>query len=172
MKKLFSMLTGLLIGFNVHANGCGGEYQASTGTCRIIDSSGREILYNIPNRTPKNSPQKRIEYIDVLIPSKFGAIASSKEGLVAGAINMNSKEEAKKEAVARCERNSGGSPCKVVTWVRNGCVAAAKGKLKGKYIVSTAGDEQGKVENTVLKQCKATGAAECQILLPEGCSIP
>ena len=40
MKKLLFILLGLT-SLNVDANGCGGEYQPATGTCRIIDSSGR-----------------------------------------------------------------------------------------------------------------------------------
>ena len=39
MKKLLFILLGLT-SLNVDANGCGGEYQPATGTCRIIDSSG------------------------------------------------------------------------------------------------------------------------------------
>ena len=46
MKKLLIVLLGLA-SLNVYANGCGGEYQPATGTCRIIDSSGRQILYNV-----------------------------------------------------------------------------------------------------------------------------
>ena len=42
MKKLLVVLLGLA-SLNVYANGCGGEYQPATGTCRIIDSSGRQI---------------------------------------------------------------------------------------------------------------------------------
>ena len=167
MKKLTLILFGLAFSNISYADP---TYDVTKGALQN-NSALCGYGYN-PNCSSGRPPQKRIEYIDVLVPSKFGAIASSKEGLITGVLNMNSKEEAKKEAVAKCERDSGGSPCKVVTWVRNGCVAAAKGKLKGKDIVSTAGDEQGKVENIVLKQCKATGAAECQILLPEGCSIP
>ena len=55
MKKLFFILLGL-VSFNVYANGCGGGYQPSTGTCRIIDGSGREILYNIPPQSGNTAP--------------------------------------------------------------------------------------------------------------------
>ena len=45
MKKLLFVLLGMT-SLNVYANGCGGEYQPATGTCRIIDSSGRQALDN------------------------------------------------------------------------------------------------------------------------------
>lgn len=60
MKKLFVVLLGLA-SLNVYANGCGGEYQPATGTCRIIDSSGRQILYNVPqSKVAKPTKKNRI----------------------------------------------------------------------------------------------------------------
>lgn len=40
MKKLLVVLLGLA-SLNVYANGCGGEYQPATGTCRIIARADR-----------------------------------------------------------------------------------------------------------------------------------
>ena len=54
MKKLLVVLLGLA-SLNVYANGCGGEYQPATGTCRIIDSSGRQILYNVGRPQSSNN---------------------------------------------------------------------------------------------------------------------
>ena len=76
MKKLLVVLLGLA-SLNVYANGCGGEYQPATGTCRIIDSSGRQILYNVP-QSKVAKPTKKIEYVDVHVPSKFGLSQSVK----------------------------------------------------------------------------------------------
>ena len=54
MKKLLIVLLGLT-SLNVYANGCGGEYQPATGTCRIIDSSGRQIIYNVGRPQSSNN---------------------------------------------------------------------------------------------------------------------
>ena len=136
MKKLFFILLGL-VSFNAYANGCGGEYQPSTGTCRIIDGSGREILYNIPPQSGNTAPPpKKIIYHDVFVPPKFGAFAySQKAGHIAGAVNQNSLEAAKREAIKQCQKGSRNTPCKVITWVRNGCMAAAKGKVRTGFIL-------------------------------------
>jgi len=175
MKKLFLIALGL-VSFNVYANGCGGEYQAATGTCRIIDGSGRQILYNVPPPQSGNStpPPKKIIYYDVKVPSKFGALAVSvKAGHIAGSLNHSSKEEAQREAVKRCQQGSRNTPCKAITWVRNGCLAAAKGKVKNNlFILADAAGPQGAVEQEALQKCRNRGATECEIIMPEGCSLP
>ena len=173
MKKLFFILLGLA-SFNAYANGCGGEYQPSTGTCRIIDGSGREILYNIPPQSGNTAPPpKKIIYHDVFVPPKFGAFAySQKAGHIAGAVNQNSLEAAKREAIKQCQKGSRNTPCKVITWVRNGCMAAAKGKVRTGFILSDAAGAQGTVEQAALKNCRERGAIECTILQPEVCALP
>ena len=173
MKKLFFILLGL-VSFNAYANGCGGEYQPSTGTCRIIDGSGREILYNIPPQSGNTAPPpKKIIYHDVFVPPKFGAFAySQKAGHIAGAVNQNSLEAAKREAIKQCQKGSRNTPCKVITWVRNGCMAAAKGKVRTGFILSDAAGAQGTVEQAALKNCRERGAIECTILQPEVCALP
>ncbi len=173
MKKLFFILLGL-VSFNVYANGCGGEYQPSTGTCRIIDGSGREILYNIPPQSGNTAPPpKKIIYHDVVIPPKFGALAySQKAGILAGAVNQNSLDAAKQEAVKRCQKSSRNTPCKVIVWVRNGCLAAAEGKVKNRFLVTQAGGNQGTVEQAALKNCQDRGGVDCRIIQPEVCALP
>ena len=175
MKRLFLIALGL-VSFDVYANGCGGEYQAATGTCRIIDGSGRQILYNVPPPKSGNStpPQKVIIYHDVKVPSKFGALAySQKAGHIAGSLNQNSLAEAKREAVKHCQQGSRNTSCKAITWVRNGCLAAAKGKVKNNlFILADAAGPQGTVEQEALQKCSKRGATECEIIMPEGCSLP
>ena len=178
MKKLFLIALGL-VSFDVYANGCGGEYQAATGTCRIIDGSGRQILYNVPPPKSGNStpPPKKIIYYDVKVPSKFGAVAMNmKTGDAPGVLNKNSLSEAKKEALAECRKGDRNAPCKVVSWVRNGCIAAAKGQLiKNPKLWGTfyAAEEQGLAEAEALRQCRADSkVTNCEIYLPEGCSLP
>ncbi|WP_373742091.1 DUF4189 domain-containing protein [Neisseria sp.] len=62
--------------------------------------------------------------------------------------------------------------CKVITWVRNGCIAAASGKLGKKSVLSRAAEIPGKAEPVALSRCRATGATGCKIVMPEGCSVP
>ena len=173
MKKLFFILLGLA-SFNAYANGCGGEYQPSTGTCRIIDGSGREILYNIPPQSGNTAPPpKKIIYHDVFVPPKFGAFAySQKAGHLAGAVNQNSLEAAKREAIKQCQKGSRNTPCKVITWVRNGCMAAAEGKTKDRFVLSDVAGAQGTVEQAALKNCQDRGGVDCRIIQPEVCALP
>ncbi|MBN6066616.1 DUF4189 domain-containing protein [Aggregatibacter actinomycetemcomitans] len=173
MKKLLFIVLGLT-SFNVFANGCGGEYQPETGTCRIIDSSGREILYNIPpSQAGGTSSSKTIIYHDVVVPDKFGAFAySEKAGRIEGVVNQNSLDEAKREALKLCRQNSRGASCKITKWIRNGCLAAAEGKRNGRYFLAQAGGAPGAAEQQALQDCKAGGATECRLLGPEACSLP
>ena len=107
------------------------------------------------------------------MPPKFGAFAySQKAGHLAGAVNQNSLEAAKREAIKQCQKGSRNTPCKVITWVRNGCMAAAKGKVRTGFILSDAAGAQGTVEQAALKNCRERGAIECTILQPEVCALP
>lgn len=159
---------------SVDAHNCGGEFDPISGSCRIIGPDGRQIIYNSdPPQSGSNVPKKIIRHRTVNAPSKYGALAlNEKVGHIAGALNKNSKSEAMRSAKAQCEQGTKGKPCKVVTWVRNGCVAAAVGTLKGKAIISKAAEKPGKAEEVALNRCRASGAKTCEIIMPEGCSIP
>ena len=170
MKKLLFVLLGLA-SLNVYANGCGGEYQPATGTCRIIDSSGRQILYNVGSNSGSAQSQPSVVNIDV--PSRYGAWAINlKTGISADAINAPSLEVAKKGAIKACEQNGKNAPCKVKAWVRNGCLAVAKGKLNGKWMSFPRSEAPGLVEDKALKACQTSGYSQCTIAVPEGCSMP
>ena len=175
MKKLFLLVLGLA-SFNAHANGCPGQFDPATGICRFQGNNGELIHYNIapPQSGSSTPPPKKIIYHDVKVPSKFGALAySQKAGHLAGSLNQNSLAEAKREAVKHCQQGSRNTPCKAITWVRNGCLAAAKGKVKNnQFILSDAAGPQGTVEQTALQNCRNRGATECEIIMPEGCSLP
>ena len=121
MKKMLFVLLGLA-SLNVYANGCGGEYQPATGTCRIIDSSGRQILYNV------GSPaQSQPRVVNIEVPSRYGAWAANpKTGISGGALEMDSLDAAKREAIKTCELGGKNKPCKIYAWVRNGCLAVAQ----------------------------------------------
>ncbi|MCH4597768.1 hypothetical protein L7A47_36340, partial [Achromobacter xylosoxidans] len=89
MKKLLVLLLGLA-SLNVYANGCGGEYQPATGTCRIIDSSGRQILYNVGR--PNSAAQSQPKIVNINVPSKYLALAMHLEtGISGGALDMGSR---------------------------------------------------------------------------------
>ena len=173
MKKLFLIALGL-VSFDVYAN-CPGRYFPDTGICQIQGHNGEVVNYNVPPPQSGNStpPPKKIIYHDVKVPSKFGALAySQKTGYLAGSLNQNSLAEAQREAVKNCRQGSRNTPCKAIAWVRNGCIAAAEGKINNKFVVIDGAGPQGTAEQTALQNCRAGGATECRILAPEGCSLP
>ena len=175
MKKLLFILLGLA-SFNVYANGCGGEYQPATGTCRIIDSSGRQILYNVgtPQSSNGGSVQNGSKVVNVNVPSKYGAWAvNPKTAIAGGSLNMDSREAAEKEAIKTCEKGGRNAPCVVAAWFRNGCLAVAQGK-SGKKLKTFYGcaAQIGQAEPAALRKCQASGAVQCKITTPEGCAMP
>lgn len=177
MKKLFLIALGL-VSFDVYAN-CPGRYFPDTGICQIQGHNGEVVNYNVPPPQSGNStpPPKKIIYHDVKVPSKFGAVAMNmKTGYGAGVLNKNSLSEAQKEALEQCKQGNKNAPCKVVSWVRNGCIAAAKGKEinnPGKWKSFYVGKEKGLAEAEALAQCRADPkVTNCEISLPEGCSLP
>ena len=176
MKKLFFIFFGLgLVSLNTYATGCGGEYQPATGTCRIIDSTGRQILYNVgkPQSSNSGSTQNQTRVINVDVPSKYGAWAVNiKTGISGDTINAPSLKVAKEGAIKACEQGGRNSPCVVAAWVRNGCIAVSQGKV-GKKLKTFYGIEApGQAEMLALKKCQDSGGVQCKITTPEGCSMP
>ena len=157
MRKLLFVLFGLT-SLNIYANGCGGEYQPATGTCRIIDSSGRQILYNVGKPQSSNNVSAQTKIVNIDVPSKYLALAVNiKTGMSGGALDMDSRAAAEKEAIRTCERGGSNAPCVIAASVRNGCVAVAQGKL-GKKLA--------------LNKCHTAGISECKIVVNEACSMP
>lgn len=173
MKKLLFVLFGL-ISLDIYANGCGGEYQPATGTCRIIDSSGRQILYNVGKPQSSNNGSAQTKIVNIDVPSKYLALAiNMKTGLSGGALDMDSLEAAKKQAIKTCEQGGRNAPCKIAVWVRNGCLAVAQGRHKGKWKTFYGVDDLGRAEANALNQCHAvSGIAQCRITTQEACSLP
>ncbi|UNV84463.1 MULTISPECIES: DUF4189 domain-containing protein [Neisseria] len=174
MKKLFLIALGL-ISFDVNADP---TYDATRGALQN-NSALCSYGYN-PNCSSGSRsapPPKKIIYHDVKVPSKFGAVAMNMQtGYGAGVLNKNSLSEAKKEALEQCKQGNKNAPCKVVSWVRNGCIASAKGKEinnPGKWKSFYVGKEKGLAEAEALAQCRADPkVTNCEISLPEGCSLP
>lgn len=165
MKKLLFALLGL-VSLNVYAvDPTQGPLQQNPALCNYG--------YN-PNCESSNqgSAPRIIRNVIVNVPSKYGALAiNRKTGITGGSLNANSKSQAFKDAVRICEQSGRNAPCEVVMWVRNGCIASAQGMVGRKWKKFYAARERG-VENVVMSQCKASGAVNCEIAVPEGCSIP
>lgn len=123
MKKLFFIAFGL-IASNIYA--ADPTYDATKGALQN-NSALCGYGYN-PNCSSGNrgsiAPKERIVYV-----SKYGAVATNeKTGISSGALNKDSIEEAKNEAIKACEQGGRNAPCKVAIWVGNACIAAATGK--------------------------------------------
>ena len=174
MKKLFLIVFGL-ISLNVNADP---TYDATRGALQnnpALCNYGYNPNCSSGNRS--TPPPKKIIYYDVKVPSKFGAAAlNMKTGYGAGVLNKNSLSEAIKEALEQCKQGDKNAPCKVVSWVRNGCIAAAKGQvIKNPKVWKSfyAEKEKGLAEAEALAQCRADSkVTNCEIYLPEGCSLP
>lgn len=175
MKKLF--MVSLLIIFNqsVYANNCGGQFDPVSGSCRIIGPDGRQIIYNSapPQSGTQAQPTKKIiRYTTVNVPSKYGALATDKKAsITAGSANENSLAEAKKMALKQCSNGGKNKHCELITWVRNGCYAAAAGKHGKSWMLYDAIGEPGQAESKAMNLCESK-SSECRITVPETCSIP
>lgn len=173
MKKMLFVLLGF-ISLNTYAHNCGGEFDPVSGSCRIIGSDGRQIIYNSDppqseSSHQRSTPSKIIRHITVRVPSKYGALALDKStGAIGDAVGADSLAQAKKAAIRQCNSKN----CKVVAWVKNGCIAAAGGKLGKRWELINAAEERGEAERVAMARCKKAGISDCKIVVPEGCSIP
>ena len=164
MKKLLFVLLGLT-SLNIYAADpvTRGALQNNPALC--------QYGYN-PNCTSSRQYQQNqpTEIVDIYVPSKYGAWAvNPKTGISGGALEMDSLAAAKKLAIKTCERGGQNKPCKVLAWVRNGCLAVAQAKDGTLFFGST---EPGLAEAEALRKCQKHGASQCRIIAPEGCSMP
>lgn len=170
MKKLLFIFLGLA-SFNTYA--ADPTYDATKGALQN-NSALCAYGYNPNCASPRQSRQQPTEIVNINVPSKYGAWAfNSKTGIAGGALDMDSREAAEKEAVKTCEQGGRNAPCVVGIWVRNGCIAVAQGKSGGK-VKTFYGSEPspGRAEPSALRKCQAAGVAQCKIVASEGCSIP
>ena len=170
MKKLFLIAFGL-ISLNVNADP---TYDATRGALQNNSAlCGYGYNPNCSSGSRSAPPTKKIIYHDVKVPSKFGAIAiNEKAGAVAASSNMPSIAEAKREAIRLCESDGRYAPCRDNGWVRNGCIAAASGKKSSKFQLFNGIGERGEAERLAINHCNKAKASECQIIVPETCSLP
>lgn len=171
MKKLLFILLGLA-SFNVYP--ADPTYDATRGALQN-NSSLCQYGYN-PNCGSSGQRYQRqpTKIINIDVPSKYGAWAVNlKTGISGGAIEMDSLTAAKRQAIKTCEQGGRNAPCVIGVSVRNGCIAVAQGK-SGKKLKTFYGTEPsiGQAEPTALRKCQASGAVQCRITTPEGCSLP
>lgn len=175
MKKLV-LSSILFLSLNVYANGCPGHFDPQSGICRFQGHNGQMVQYNAAPPQSSNvatTPRKIIRHIEVNVPSKYGALAlNTKTGVVSGVLNRNSEAEAKKAAIQQCKANTPKASCKLAGMVKNGCLAAASGKIGNTWSLYKAAEKPGLAEQSAMHKCKADGAKDCKIIMPEGCSIP
>ncbi len=170
MKQLLFILLGLtslnICVANPTYDVTRGALQNDPGLCQYgynpnCGSSGRH-----QQRQPK-------EIINIDVPSRYGAWATNtKTGISGGAIDMESLVAAKKQAIKACERGGSNAPCKVIAWVKNGCIAVAQGKSGKKWTAFTSIQGPGLAEADALRKCRASGSSQCSIFANEGCSMP
>lgn len=167
MKNLLFVLFGLT-SLNIYAADpvTRGALQNNPALC--------QYGYN-PNCTSSRQYQQNqpTEIINIEVPSKYMALAMNmKTGMSGGALDMDSRAAAEREAIRTCERGGSNAPCKILAWARNGCIASAQGDEGRKSRLFTVAAEPGLTETKALRRCQNAGAHGCKIFLPETCSLP
>ena len=170
MKNLLFVLLGLT-SLNVYA--ADPTYDATRGALQN-NSALCQYGYNPNCASSRQHQQKQpTEIVNINVPSKYGALAVNlKTGISGGALDMDSRAAAEKEAIRTCEREGSNKPCVIAASVRNGCIAVAQGN-KGKILKTFYGmKEPGLAETEALRKCRAAGVSGCKIVVSEGCSLP
>ena len=170
MKQLLFILLGLT---SLNICVANPTYDATRGALQN-DPSLCQYGYN-PNCGSSGRHQQRQpkEIINIDVPSRYGAWATNtKTSISGGAIDMESLVAAKKQAIKACERGGSNAPCKVIAWVKNGCIAVAQGKSGKKWTAFTSIQGPGLAEADALRKCRASGSSQCSIFANEGCSMP
>ena len=167
MRKLLVVLLGLA-SLNVYAAdpATRGALQNNPALC--------QYGYN-PNCTSSRQYQQNqpTEIVNINVPSKYLALAiNTKTGMSGGALDMDSRAAAEREAIKTCERGGSNAPCKVLVWARNGCVASAHGDEGKRPRLFSVTGKPGFAEAEALRRCRAAGVPGCRILIPETCSLP
>ena len=164
MKKYW-LIPLMMLASSPYANSCGGQFDPATGTCRIIGSDGRMIMYN--SAPPQGGYSSGYSNVPVEPPRSdyYAAIAINKAtggwGWSTGQLDAN---PASLDAIMNCEKAKQGK-CEVAATQLNGCHAMASSKdKKGNwtYFFSHSGI-CGSVEQEALSHCKASKAKNCQI---------
>lgn len=113
------------------------------------------------------------DYGDTSAPSpmrwadRWGAIAADKNAVYGIVVDMTSKGEARKAAIAECKRR-GGDDCDVLLAYNNQCAAVAAGNSVSR-IRSRAYEEEAIA--AAISDCEAAGEGACRVYY-SGCSLP
>ena len=170
MKKLLVVLLGLA---SLNVCVANPTYDATRGALQN-DPGLCQYGYN-PNCASSRQHQRSqpTEIINIDVPSKYLALAiNTKTGMSGGALDMDSRAAAEREAIRTCERGGSNAPCKVLVWARNGCVASAHGDEGKRPRLFSVTGKPGFAEAEALRRCRAAGVPGCRILIPETCSLP
>ena len=167
MKKLLVVLLGLA-SLNIYAAdpATRGALQNNPALCQY----GYNHNCTSSHQYQRNQPT---EIVNINVPSKYLALAiNTKTGMSGGALDMDSRAAAEREAIRTCERGGSNAPCKVLVWARNGCVASAHGDEGKRPRLFSVTGKPGFAEAEALRRCRAAGVPGCRILIPETCSLP
>lgn len=170
MKKLLVLLLGLA---SLNVCVANPTYDATRGALQN-DPGLCQYGYN-PNCASSRQHQRNqpTEIVNINVPSKYLALAiNTKTGMSGGALDMDSRAAAEREAIKTCERGGSNAPCKVLVWARNGCVASAHGDEGKRPRLFSVTGKPGFAEAEALRRCRAAGVPGCRILIPETCSLP
>lgn len=165
MKKFLPISFLLFVSLNTFAvNPTQGPLQQNPSLC----SYG----YN-PNCGQISPPPKKIINHTIVLPSKYGAIASDKKtGIVGSSHSFDSQAAAEEAAIQSCQNGNRKLSCKIVAFYGNGCISAVGGSIAKKAILFPATDENpgGYAAKKALDKCQKSGASDCYILIQEECS--
>ena len=138
-----------------------------SGQCGYYDNSG---YHNAPIGSGNSGSSYGNNYAPssprvIIVPNKYGAIASSKDGQVGVAANMPSMKAAEKQALANCAKEAS-EECLINAKTRNGCIAASIGiTSQGFYsYYFTAEDHKFEADEEVMTRCQETGSSECKLI--------
>lgn len=128
------------------------------------DSGGGGSYYD-PSRVP-------LPPIVITLPDRFGAIAEEDGAHVFSVTNKDSMEEAKRDVVRKCKRETKSSSCRAVFAYGNGCVAAVSGKLlDGRFLLfPESAPTANEANRKAMKKCKKS-AKDCIFIVQNECSI-
>ena len=121
--------------------------------------------YYDPSRVP-------LPPIVITLPDRFGAIAEEDGAHVFSVTNKDSMEEAKRDVVRKCKRETKSSSCRAVFAYGNGCVAAVSGKLlDGRFLLfPESAPTANEANRKAMKKCKKS-AKDCIFIVQNECSI-
>lgn len=112
----------------------------------------------------------------IRLKDNWGAISGSmQQPYLDSANNMDSKKNARKIALERCEKATGSS-CRILLVYKNGCATVADGLISDTtknihQAFGAGGDTPKQAEQAALNACERGGGGNCRIVMPTECSF-